>query len=118
MCSRDFHVVAQASCGGRELVVMQVVSRLNVVDKKRSLRHPVMKGLIEHPHVPEDREPLAAGRIFRIQQNSMREMILAGDDVVAAIKEAGLTGFAFERAWVDPNSPRFSPLDPRTWPKP
>jgi hypothetical protein len=98
--SRDIHVVARARCGSQELTVLQVVSKLDVADKKRSLRRPRHKTVIEFPHVASDKEQLAAGRIFRIQQKAPQRMILAGDDVMEDIKEAGLVGFAFDRAWV------------------
>lgn len=97
---RDIHVVAHARCGSRDLTVLQVVSKLDIADRKRSLRRQRQKAVIEFPHVALENEQLAVGRIFRLQQKAPQRMILVGDDVVDAIRQAGLVGFTFDRAWV------------------
>jgi hypothetical protein len=99
----DLHVVASGELDGEELTVVQATSILDVVDEERSIPSEYSWARIQFPHIPKEAEPRVERRIFRVANRDLWSMVFFGDAVKAAVEEAGLRGWTFTGAWVEPD---------------
>lgn len=99
----DIRVYGKMILGGEELSVIQAIKILDVVDKEASIPSEYQNMEISFPHIPESSDAATRTRFFRVANRCLSLSVFVGDDVKEAYEEAGLKGWLFHEARVQPD---------------
>jgi hypothetical protein len=101
VAKNDIHVIGWGDLEGDDMVAVQVTSILDVIDEERSILSEYSWARISFPHISNEVDALTNNRIFRLPNRELSLLVLAGESAKSAIENAGITGWRYERAWVD-----------------